>query len=289
MADVITERAPGSSTPAPPPGPPARRSTDHGPASSPEALDTVAGTTTTRAWIALAAIAAVVIAALIWAFVGSIPQQIGTTGVLTDANDTYTVVAGRAGSVVVSVTPGSEVAAGAKVATVTPFGAEGDVAAGVDVTTPNAGRVQDVLVRPGVGVEPANPLVTIVPDQSASVDDHVVTYLSASDAADFHIGRQVDVTLVNPATSAPLGMQATVVAVAEAPSTPQAIAATLRSDRLADRVLDEAGGAAYRVDLRIEGLDELDAAERPTPGQVVTISNTYARPRPIDLLFGTGS
>jgi multidrug efflux pump subunit AcrA (membrane-fusion protein) len=251
---------------------------------SPEALDTIAGTTTIRAWIALAAIGVVIVVVAIWAFVGTIPQEIETSGVLSAAGDTRSIPAGAEGSIDVSVQPNAMVKQGDTLATVNEYGG-GSVA----VVAPVAGRVQDVLVAQGAGVEPADSVLVLVPNRDGDVDDRVVTYLSASEANDFDIGDEVRVELVNPAQRAPIGMTAKVIAVAETPSTVQAIATTLRSEDLARAALDRGDGAAYRVDLQLDGVAELPDDQRPVPGQIVSISNTYARPHPIELLFGNGS
>jgi hypothetical protein len=287
VTDVISQRGP-----EPPRSEhdvhPARRATDRSAVNNAEALDVVASTTTSRMWIALVAMAIVVAGGLVWAFVGTVSQQVQASGVLSPAGDTYTVVAGDAGSVSLAVQPGMTVAAGTKVASVAPFVTPDSAPLQpVIVKTPVAGRIQDVLVQNGAGVQPTDPLVVVVPTPDPTPDTDVVTYLSANDAAQFRVGAQVEVTLVNPATREPTDMAAIVSAVAVAPSTPEAVVATLGSQKLANAVLDRGNGTGYRVDVTLQGVDQLPPNERPIGGQIVTISNTYARPHPINLLFGS--
>jgi hypothetical protein len=282
VTDVISER------PAPAPKPQERRAADQGTANSAEALDVVATTTNTRGWIALVTMALVVLGGVVWAFVGTIPQQIQAQGVLSSRSAVFTVVSGYAGAVTVNVSAGQDLAAGATAATVMPFGAPAGTKP-TPVKVPVAGQVQDILVRQGQGVAPQDSILVVIPSNDTTVDDKIVTYLSADDAANFKLGATVQVELIDPATSAPAGTAATVTAVAQAPSTDQAIVATLKSEQLAKSVLDKGNGAGYRVDLQLEGVAALAADERPVPGQIVTITNTYARPHPVELLFGDKS
>jgi hypothetical protein len=282
VTDVISER------PAPAPKPQGRRRADQGTANSAEALDVVATTTNTRGWIALVTMALVVALGVGWAFVGTIPQQIQSQGVLSSRSETFTVVAGYSGAVTVNVSSGQNLAAGATVATVLPFGAPAGTKP-TPVKLAVAAQVQDVLVRQGQGVQPSDTIMVVVPSDDNAVDDKVVTYLSADDAANFKVGSTVQVELIDPATSAPAATDATVTAVAQAPSTDEAIIATLKSEQLAKSVLDKGNGAGYRVDLQLNGVAELPSDERPVPGQIVTITNTYARPHPVELLFGDAS
>jgi hypothetical protein len=114
-----------------------------------------------------------------------------------------------------------------------------------------------------------------------------VTYLPAVEAARYRPGSTVTVTADNLATGNDRTLVATVSSVASSPSDVGAMAVALQSDSLARRLLDEAGGAAYRVQLAVRTGG--DRASAPDDGQVVTITNTYAEPRPVDLLLGRSS
>ena len=91
-------------------------------------------------------------------------------------------------------------AAGATVTTVMPFGT-GAGTPPAAVKAPIAGQVQDVLVRQGGGVSPSDTVLVLVPTNGKTVDDDVVTYLSADDAANFKVGATVQVELIDPATT----------------------------------------------------------------------------------------
>jgi len=74
--------------------------------SSPEQLDQLLQVTDTRGWIALAALGAVLAMALVWGFVGRIPENVTGTGMLIKSGGIFEVVpaaGGRVADVAVSV------------------------------------------------------------------------------------------------------------------------------------------------------------------------------------------
>lgn len=251
---------------------------------SPEVLDETAQVTTASGWVALGAAGALVVAGVLWSFLGTLPQQTSGTAVISQQGATYDIIAGGAGAAVVTVGQGAVVGAGQPVARITPFSADGRPEAPVRaVTTPVAGRVHEILATDGRGVDPADVLVTI--DTAHHGPPQAVTYLAAADAARYRPGATVTVTTENLAAGSERTLPATVRSVAEVPSDLGAMTVAVGSDELARRMLHDAGGAAYRVQLSLRepGAPGLD---QPADGMVVTITNTYDEIRPIDLLLG---
>jgi HlyD family secretion protein len=84
---------------------------------SPEGLDTLLEITTLRGWVALAALAAVVLAALVWGVLGRVPQQVTGQGIMVREGGVYRVQASGGGRIdSVLVEPGATVRRGQVVA-----------------------------------------------------------------------------------------------------------------------------------------------------------------------------
>jgi biotin carboxyl carrier protein len=280
-ADVGAARTP---SPEAAPGPRHRSA-----ASSPEALDAVVRTTTTGGWIALIAVCTAVVAGLVWAFVARVPQQISGSAVVHQQGASFDVVAGSPGSVVVTVAPGQPVGAGQEVARLTPFG---DAGAGAtapgfrSIRAPMAGTVRDVLVRDGLGVVAEDVVLVVTPERSLAAR-RAVMFMSAEEADLYRLGQPVSLTVTNLGTQSNRTINATVSAVGNVPSDIRALEATLSDDGLARSWFDRTAGVPYRVDLEIEDLSSLEPLDRPAQGQIVKVTNTYAEPHPIELLFGS--
>lgn len=85
--------------------------------SSPEQLDQLMQVTTSKGWIALAALAGLLFVAVVWGFTGSIPTRVQGMGVLIKTGGVFEVVALASGQVVdIAVRPGDQVQEGQVVA-----------------------------------------------------------------------------------------------------------------------------------------------------------------------------
>jgi HlyD family secretion protein len=85
--------------------------------SSPEQLDQLMQVTTSKGWIALTALAGLLVVAVIWGFTGRIPTRVQGMGVLIKTGGVFEVVALTAGQVVdIAVRPGDLVQEGQVVA-----------------------------------------------------------------------------------------------------------------------------------------------------------------------------
>jgi multidrug resistance efflux pump len=257
-------------------------------ASSPEALDVVVRTTTTGGWIALIAVCVAVVTGLVWAFVARVPQQTSGSAVVHQQGASVDVVAGSPGSVVVTVAPGQPVTAGQEVARLTPFDDAGAAAepAVRSIRAPMAGTVRDVLVRDGLGVVAADVVAVVTPERSLA-ERHAVMFMTAEEADLYRPGQPVSLTVTNLGTQSTRTIAATVSAVGNVPSDIRAVEATLSDDGLARSWFDRTAGVPYRVDLEIEDLSTFEPLDRPAQGQIVEVTNTYAEPHPIELLFGS--
>jgi biotin carboxyl carrier protein len=246
---------------------------------NPEQLDQAVRTTTVRGWIGLGIAAFAVVVALVLSFVVTIPRQVTATAVVNNPDAVHDVVAGAAGSVIVEVASGDTVRDGEEVAQLTTF------AGGTRrIDAPVGGLVRDVVVNQGQGVEPADTILTIS-NAKAPAHPRLTTFLPESEAVLYRKGAEVTVELEDPGGAGTTYVPAKVNYVADVPSPLVAMGVAMQSIDLARQLHSAAGEAAYRVELSIEeGL-----GSETIEGQVATVTNTYDRQHPIELLFGDSS
>ena len=134
-------------------------------AHDPNNLDTTVNLASPRSWIALWVTFFVVVAAIVWAFVGTIPQSVVGSGVLTRADGVVRLQAGSLGTVTaLQVRPQTTVRAGQTVATVTDTDGRAH-----DLVAPAAGTVLLADVPPGTSVTPTDQVVVIERDTDADL------------------------------------------------------------------------------------------------------------------------
>lgn len=241
-----------------------------------EALDQTVATTTTRGWIALALVAALVAAAVVWSLVATLPRELTATGVLADPDAAVAIAAGAPGTVQLHVQAGAEVRAGERLATVTPF----DGSAPREIASPAAGHVGDVAAIGGEGVEPADTLMLVLREHEAHAG-RVVTFVSQEDAARYRPG--LESVAIPQADAREEGLAARVTRVAAVPSGLAAITAAVHDEAIAQRLLRDADGAAFRVELELQAPP---GAALPPEGSVVSLRTRYDEAHPIDYLLG---
>lgn len=87
--------------------------------SSPEQLDSLMRVTSPIGWLALAAVAMIIVSALIWGVWGSIPTTVNGNGILVKSGGVFDIVAGTNGQIYdLRIRPGDAVAAGQVIARV---------------------------------------------------------------------------------------------------------------------------------------------------------------------------
>lgn len=263
---------------APAPAQPAPANTSN----APESLEDVLATTRPRGWWALATIAGIVVAVLVWSVVATIPQQITVPAAISASALQTAVVSPTSGQVAVSVTAGTEVKEGQELASVTPFAG----GAAVQITAPTAGTVGNVVVGNGQGVEPGTEITSVLRPPNPRTGTVVVTYLPASAAELFNANDEVVVVVTDIANSRNYTVPAKVDAVAISPSNVEAIANETGSPAFATELAKVGNGVVYRVSLTLTATSETLPSISVAPGEIVQIVNTYAQPHPIELLFG---
>jgi HlyD family secretion protein len=85
--------------------------------SSPEQLDTLMHLTSSRGWLALLALGGLIVSAIIWGFLGSIPEKVYGQGMLLKTSGIFNVVTSSAGPVTaINVEVGDSIVSGQVVA-----------------------------------------------------------------------------------------------------------------------------------------------------------------------------
>jgi len=262
---------------ATPPGAPA---TPRPGSAAPESLDQVTETTKPHGWWALWAIAAAVAIALVWSIVATIPQQVSATGVVSSFNYSTVVASPIAGTVTFSSSLSGSVTPDSTVATVTPYGG----GTPVDIPAGVTGAIGSIDVSNGQGVEAGATIAKVVttPDPSSGII--IVTYVPAADATTYSAGESAGVTVTNVALNTTSVVTATIMDVANSPSSLAGMETASGSSSLAQEWMTEADGTPYRIILSIT--DWPADVTVPAAGEVVSIVNTYGTIHPIQLLFG---
>jgi multidrug resistance efflux pump len=209
-------------------------------------LDHLVTVTHPRAWLALGAVALLIVVGLAWASFGRLATTASGEGVLLTGGRTLSVAALHEGRLTeLLVAPGDRVAAGQRVALVAPA-AQATTAAGDAVTSPYDGTVSSVQAYPGQFVAAGTDLLTVVPADEPLV---ATLFLPIDAGKKVRPGQSVQIA---PATASPdeygylLG---TVVSVAETASTPQSMEAVLQNAFLVQQF--SAGGPVLQVEAEL--------------------------------------
>jgi multidrug efflux pump subunit AcrA (membrane-fusion protein) len=206
--------------------------------SSPERLDTLIQVTSPVGWLALIALCGLIVAALIWGILGSVPTSVMGEGILITGGVVNRIVAPVAGEVSeISVAVGDTLAEGQKVAQV----------AGVPVTSPYSGRVLQMLAGKGSYVSVGDLIFTLEP---ASSTMQVVVYVPLTEAKRIKPGMKAQISPSTVKREEYGFMPGTVRTVAEFPSTAQSIGATLVNDELVKTFTQMSAPVEIRIDLQ---------------------------------------
>ena len=253
----------------------------HQPYKSADALDEVVSTTTIGRWIALTVILVAFAAGLVWLFFGSLPQQTENYAVTTDSSAVTALAAPTAGTVIFNVANGDQVKEGAEVAKITPLNGDDPVT----VTAPLAGNVSDITGANGIGVQAGAALMTVTATISDLNQVTFVTFVPQEIATLYANTEDVRIRY-QTAKGQSEEIPGNVTFVSESPADP-------------DSILDIVGGQdrlslltrgnelpLHQVTVTPQSDSSVTGEQLPSVGQVVTLFNRYADPRPIDLLFG---
>ncbi|HYN88956.1 MAG TPA: NHLP bacteriocin system secretion protein [Ardenticatenaceae bacterium] len=254
--------------------------------SSPEQLDQLVRVTTPVGWLALGAVAALLVTGIIWGLTGSIPTKVGGRGILIRAGGVNTIVSTTSGQIdEVLVSPGDVVEAGQVVATVTRFGR----LVTTDITSPHSGRILEVAVNQGAVVNRGTQLFSLI-DETKELE--AIVYLSPADGKRVRPGMLVEVSPSTTRREEGGFMLGEVRSVGEFPATSQGMVRVLGNEDLVGELSE--GGAPIEVHVALQEDEGTVSGYRwsTAAGPPVTISSgtlcsaaiTISQERPISLV-----
>lgn len=248
------------------------------PASS---ADSAVQSTNPRVWIALVALIVAMVLVGIWSFTSRVPQQIRTEGVISASEALVEVVAEAEGTIDYLTPIGDPVQAGEVLAVIR--SPQGDR----DVLAPEDGELQQRDLIEGSAVSVGQRVARLEKSNGAT-DFTAVVYLSLDEKG---LVREGTPTVVSIPTSSGkvINVETELTSVSRSPSTVEAIAVDSGSISVAESVIAEMGGFSFRAAAPVD-VSEADLGSGAFgtigPGTLVQFVITYAKPRPIDLLFG---
>lgn len=227
--------------------------------SSPDQLDQLMRVTSPRSWLILIGLTAVILAAILWGFVGNVPRTVSGQSILIQPGGLTRAVATSPGLVVeVTAVPGQEVGHGDVVAwLINPTTSDPDASAGtsatpagegrIAVTSPVSGRVLEVLTSPGHVLDIGDAVLSL-----EGTSDSVVAMVYVDDGPGKQIEPGMEVQ-VSPSIvdKAQYGyIRGTVVSVSEYPVTKLGLMQLLENEPLVDRILDDGPVLQVQVELK---------------------------------------
>ena len=254
---------------------------------SPEQLDQLMPATSPRLWLALLALAGLLVVVGLWSVVDRVPVQVEGRGMLIRGGQLLQLAAPVAGQIeTLTILAGEAVQAGQVIATVRP---SGDAAApSVEIRSLTAGRVVEVAAARGAAVSAGTVLATL---EDTSQPLAAVIYVPPATGLQLQPGMLVEVSPDGVSRSAHGFLRGVVQSVAAYPASTAAMYAVLANDQLIAAFT--AAGAVLAVRVSLEGADSgayvWSAARAPAApphsGTLVTARFTTAERRPIELLL----
>lgn len=252
--------------------------------SSPEQLDTEVRLVRPGGWIALGAVGFVLLAFVVWCFVGTVKTTFPAAGVLETQYGTVNAVSPDAGAVTeVFVTAGDDVVAGDPIAEVATQDGS------ITVEAPEDGTIVEMLAYPSDVLE-AGALVASL--QPADEDLRVYAFVPVSSSQPIKAGMPVQIS-VTTVPSEEFGLLlGTVSRVGTHPVTRAGVQALLNNEEITGLIVT--GAPVFQIEVT---LDEADTPtgyrwtsgdgppEELAAGTLVNSSVITAEQAPITLLF----
>ena len=252
--------------------------------SSPEQLDTEVRLVRPGGWVALGAVGLVLVAFIVWCFLGTVKTTFPAAGVLATQYGTVNSVSPDAGHVSeVFVAQGDEVSAGDPVATVAT--ADGNIA----VEAAEDGTVVELLAYPSDAVEAGATIASIQPDDE---DLRVYAFVPVDWSQPIKPGMPVQISVTTVPSEEYGLLLGTVSGVGTHPVTRAGVGALLNNDEITNIVV--AGVPVFQIEVSLTASDTptgyaWTSGEGPpeplTAGTLVNSTVITAVQAPITLLF----
>mgnify|MGYP001380126384 CR=1 FL=1 len=255
---------------------------------SPDQLDRLMRVTSPKGWVALLALAGIIVAGVVWSIVGTVSTTVRAEGVLLRGTGTYNITAPADGRVAaIKVARGDTVQPGQVVAMLDRSGS-----AAVPIVNPFPGpvRVLEVVVDLWEYATPGSAVLNVEEIDKPLI---AVFYLPASEAHQVRPGMAVRLSPagVPPQTSGFL--MGRVKAVAQFPSTKRGMTVLLENETLAQHLFAASGGTPVEVEVALphgRTFDQLTwstgaAGPAIESGTLASGDITVATQRPLSLVL----
>lgn len=210
--------------------------------SSPEQLNQLMRVTSPRSWLVFLALAAVIVAAVVWGFVGSVPTTVSAQAILIHQGGGQRIVATSSGQVLtVSVNEGEVVSQGQVIGwleTLSPSAAQANSASQpkqqIPIISPITGRIDEVLAAPGSVVSVGDPVATI---EALNAKLEAYAYVPIGPGKQLKSGMTVQVSPTSVDASQYGYLIGHVQSVSDFPVTEQGLSQLLNNDTLTNQLL----------------------------------------------------
>ena len=150
--------------------------------SSPEQLDKAMVVTSPASWAVLTGVALIVAAAVVWAFLGRLPETVSVVGAVAGTEGSDCMISDSTGTIAeFTVSPGDRISAGDRVAVISTASGESR-----EILADRSGTVSLLLGQPGE-------ILRLTPEDSG--ERAVVFYVPASQAQQMKPGMEAVVTI----------------------------------------------------------------------------------------------
>lgn len=208
-------------------------------------LDRLVTVTHPRAWLTLGAVAALIVAAVVWASVGRLATSVSGNGILLAGGHVTRVVTTDSGQLdSLTVGLGDDVHEGETVGYVAlPTTSPASQPERVAIVSPYAGRVVSLQAYPGQYLGAGAPVLTVVPTDEPV---QAMLYLPVDIGKKVKVGQEVQIVPTTASVDEYGYMIGHVSFVATLPSTPESMQAVLQNEFLVQEFAD--GGPVLRVE-----------------------------------------
>lgn len=256
---------------------------------SPEQLDLLLKVTSPMSWLALVGLGSLVIMAVIWSVVGTIPTEITEPTILLKGGGVKNILSTYEGQVVaLFINENDVVAEGDIIATISPIGTSDTF----DVVSPYTGRILGLKADTGTLVRRGDALASLE-FVGEDVALEAILYLPPSEGKMVQPGMAVKIAPVTVHTEEFGYLLGSVKSVGEFPSTYEEMVLTLGSDDLIQALDTAQAPIEVRVSLQEDGTTasgyRWSASDGPvfqmSSGTLGTATVTVERQRPIELFL----
>ena len=210
-------------------------------------LDKVMKITSPLSWIALIGVTLIIVAVIIWSFVGSLPSTVTANGMIVSSSTaTNTLMAYGEGTVVLCVSEGLRINKGDVIAKITPNGAYEET---IECTSDQLCWASNVLVNNGTAVTSGTELMRVRPVPRDNQKQVIVCYVPIADIGKIDYGMTATITLIAADSSSYGHMEGQVINIDTYATSNKGIEAVVGSDNsMANQFVKDGGVCAVTLE-----------------------------------------